>query len=147
VIFDIDRLVSFEGKTGAYLQYACVRIAAMLEKARQRNDKVGGLALEHAAERAVVLECLRLPKVVTSAAKSLPPSETAEYAFDVADNCSLAGKSVYAEPTESRFSCPSRKQKIASCGSSSPRTHASGAPRYNPRRIRDTAPCVTAITV
>lgn len=32
-IFDLDRFVSFEGKTGPYLQYAAVRMASVLRKA------------------------------------------------------------------------------------------------------------------
>ncbi|MEG8269288.1 hypothetical protein MKR64_16080 [Acinetobacter baumannii] len=33
-IFDAERLVSFEGRTGPYVQYACVRISSILKKLR-----------------------------------------------------------------------------------------------------------------
>jgi arginyl-tRNA synthetase len=87
-VFDAERLVSFEGKTGPYLQYACVRLARIVAKAREQGKSAGPIAPEHAAERALVLDCLRLPDVVASAANSLLPSEIAEYAFGLAQKLS-----------------------------------------------------------
>ena len=87
-VFDPERLVSFEGKTGPYLQYACVRIASILEKAVERSEVIGPLSLGHPAERALALECLRFPEVVASAATALLPSEIADYAFGLAQRFS-----------------------------------------------------------
>jgi arginyl-tRNA synthetase len=87
-VFDPERLVSFEGKTGPYLQYACVRIASILEKAAERSEVIGPLSLGHPAERALALECLRFPEVVASAATALLPSEIADYAFGLAQRFS-----------------------------------------------------------
>lgn len=36
-IFDIDRMISFEGKTGPYLLYQTVRIKSLLKKAKNQN--------------------------------------------------------------------------------------------------------------
>jgi arginyl-tRNA synthetase len=87
-IFDPDRLVSFEGKTGPYLQYACVRISAIIAKARQRDALPGPLMLTAPTERELILECLRFPEVVASAARTLMPSEIADYAFGLAQRFS-----------------------------------------------------------
>jgi arginyl-tRNA synthetase len=87
-VFDPERLVSFEGKTGPYLQYACVRIASILEKAPEGRALVGPVSPHHPAERALALECLRLPDVVASAATALLPSEIADYAFGLAQHFS-----------------------------------------------------------
>ena len=87
-IFDAEKLVSFEGKTGAYLQFACVRIASILAKAAERGASPGALAITHAAERVLILECLRFPEVAASAAGSLLPSEIAEYAYRLAQQFS-----------------------------------------------------------
>lgn len=87
-VFDPERLVSFEGKTGPYLQYACVRIASILEKATERSGVIGTLSLGHPAERGLALECLRYPEVVASAATALLPSEIADYAFGLAQRFS-----------------------------------------------------------
>jgi arginyl-tRNA synthetase len=87
-IFDPDRLVSFEGKTGPYLQYACVRISAIVAKARERGATPGPFMLTAPTERELILECLRFPEVVASAARTLMPSEIAEYAFGLAQRFS-----------------------------------------------------------
>jgi arginyl-tRNA synthetase len=87
-IFDAEKLVSFEGKTGPYLQYACVRIASILAKAAERDASFGALAITHPAERVLILECLRFPEMAASAAGSLLPSEIAEYAYRLAQQFS-----------------------------------------------------------
>ena len=87
-VFDPERLVSFEGKTGPYLQYACVRITSIIQKASERNIAMGTLALDHPSERALALECLAFPEVCSSAATALLPSEIAEYAFNLAQRFS-----------------------------------------------------------
>lgn len=81
-VFDVERMVSFEGRTGPYVQYACVRIGSIL--ARARGLPVGPIAPVAPAERALVLECARLPEVVASAAARLAPSEIADYVFSLA---------------------------------------------------------------
>jgi arginyl-tRNA synthetase len=87
-IFDAERLVSFEGKTGPYMQYACARIASILANAEERGDKAGAVVVGHAAERTLVINCLRFPEVVASATNTLLPNEVAEYAFGLAQNFS-----------------------------------------------------------
>lgn len=87
-VFDAERLVSFEGKTGPYLQYACVRIASILGKAAERGAECGPILFGHLSERALALECLRLPEVLESAGRTLMPNEVAEHAFAVAQKFS-----------------------------------------------------------
>ncbi len=83
-IFDPDRLVSFEGKTGPYLQYACVRISSILTLAAERGLKPGHVRISVPAERELALECLRFPEAVAASARTLQPNEIAEYAFTLA---------------------------------------------------------------
>jgi arginyl-tRNA synthetase len=83
-IFDAERLVSFEGRTGPYVQYACVRIGSILARAEAQGAAPGPIAVEAAAERALVLECARLPDVVASASRNLAPNEIADYVFSLA---------------------------------------------------------------
>ncbi len=54
--FDIDRMLSFEGKTGPYIQYTACRIKSILAKAGRFKDNFNFLQ-EH---RAVVLELNKL---------------------------------------------------------------------------------------
>ena len=87
-IFDAERLVSFEGRTGPYVQYACVRIGSILVRAAAQGAAPGPIVVEAAAERALVLECARLPDVVASASRSLAPNEIADYVFSLAQTFS-----------------------------------------------------------
>jgi arginyl-tRNA synthetase len=54
-IFDLDRFVSFEGKTGPYLLYAAVRIKSLARRAEAAGVKPGPINVELDAERALVL--------------------------------------------------------------------------------------------
>ncbi len=83
-VFDAERMVSFEGKTGPYVQYACVRIASILARAEMQRLRPGTIQVEAAAERALVSECAHFPEVVASAAANLAPNEIADYVFSLA---------------------------------------------------------------
>ncbi len=83
-VFNPDRMVSFEGRTGPYVQYACVRIQSILSRARDQGSTLGAIVPEEGAERALLLECARLPEVVQSAAANLAPNELADYVFGLA---------------------------------------------------------------
>jgi arginyl-tRNA synthetase len=87
-IFDPERMVSFEGKTGPYLQYAGVRIASILDKA---GDEVALLPEQPVLDpeaRALLLDCLRLPDIVLGAARDYAPNQIAEHAYTVAQKFS-----------------------------------------------------------
>ena len=86
--FDAERLVSFEGRTGPYVQYACVRIGSILIRAEAQDAAPGEIRVAAAAERALVLDCARLPDVVTSATRNLAPNEIADYVFSLAQSFS-----------------------------------------------------------
>ena len=85
--FDLDRMVSFEGDTGPYLQYAHARIAGILGKA---PDSAAGDAPRPAimvlepAERQLALALLRYPQVVREAAEHLEPSRVCAYLHGLA---------------------------------------------------------------
>ena len=87
-VFDSERLVSFEGRTGPYVQYACVRIGSILERAAAEGYAPGAIAVIEPAERALVLEAARLPDVVVSAAANLAPNELADFVFGLAQSFS-----------------------------------------------------------
>jgi arginyl-tRNA synthetase len=87
-IFDVGKLVSFEGRAGPYVQYACVRIASILAKARESGFLPGKIVPTKPSERAIVLDCARLPECVRSAGQSFLPNEIADFAFGLAQNFS-----------------------------------------------------------
>ncbi|WP_182655517.1 arginine--tRNA ligase [Stenotrophomonas lacuserhaii] len=83
-VFDPERMVSFEGRNGPYVQYACVRIRSMMGRAEARGLKPGTMRVAAPAERSLAFECARFAEVVASAADLLAPNELAEYAFQLA---------------------------------------------------------------
>ncbi len=83
-IFDLDRFVSFEGKTGPYLLYGAVRIQSILRNATERGLAPGTvLAPTVDAERNLMLRLLRLEDTVTRTAEHRAPNHLAEYAYEL----------------------------------------------------------------
>lgn len=88
-VFDIDKMTSFEGKTGPYLQYAYARICSILDKAAAAGiEPASTISVSHPSERAVIIECLWYPHSLSEAVRQLEPFEIAERAYQVADTFS-----------------------------------------------------------
>jgi len=87
-VFDPERFVSFEGRTGPYLQYACVRIRSIMAKARERRVHAGALAPTSRLETDLLLACVSFPAAVSEAARQMQPGVLAEYAFELAQSFS-----------------------------------------------------------
>lgn len=56
-VFDVDKFLAFEGKTGPYIQYTICRIKSILAKA---NEEGGAIAIDSVEERNIVLSLLKL---------------------------------------------------------------------------------------
>jgi len=84
-IFDWDRMISFRGNTGPYLQYATTRIRSIFRKAGIAEDGVRGpIAVTAPAERELALKLLGFGAVVTSVAETAEPHRLCAYVFEVA---------------------------------------------------------------
>ena len=85
-VFDWDRMLAFEGNTGPYLQYAHARIRSIFRRAEVEPEALRSaeIVVGEAAERALVLELLRLPEVVASVVETLQPHRLATFVFEVA---------------------------------------------------------------
>ena len=83
-VFDLDRMVAFEGDTGPYLQYAHARIQSIARKAK--DDGSGAtIILDTPEERQLALTLLRWSDVVHATARSLEPHRIACFLRDVAE--------------------------------------------------------------
>ena len=83
-VFDLDRMIAFEGDTGPYLQYAHARLSSMLEKAGDAAEADASFHVETPEERRLALLLLRFGDTVRDAAASLEPSRLCRYLFAVA---------------------------------------------------------------
>jgi arginyl-tRNA synthetase len=87
-VFDLDRFMSFEGKTGPYLLYAAVRIKSILRKARDQDVIAGPIRIEHPDERKLALELDGFDAALTAAYDKRAPHFLAEHAFALAHSFS-----------------------------------------------------------
>jgi arginyl-tRNA synthetase len=82
--FDLEKFTQFEGKTGPYLLYACVRMKSVLRKAAERGFQAGPLGALSGAERPLVLKLLAAPEALERAAADSLPHVLCEYAYELA---------------------------------------------------------------
>jgi arginyl-tRNA synthetase len=85
-VFDWDRMLSFDGNTGPYLQYAVTRIHSIFRRAGVDPAAVATarIALAEPAERALALKLLGLGEVVAAVAETLEPHRLCTYLFELA---------------------------------------------------------------
>lgn len=82
VIFDWDKILSLEGKTGPFIQYAAVRAKRILEKYGGKIEKPNNLSDE---EQELLLWLFYYPAVLESIERSLKPNMLAEYLYNLAE--------------------------------------------------------------
>ncbi|MBL8530506.1 MAG: arginine--tRNA ligase [Hyphomonadaceae bacterium] len=83
-VFDLDRFMSFEGKTGPYLLYQAVRIKSILRKAEEQGLAAGPIAIGHEAERALALALDGFDAALRTAYEKRAPHFLAEHAYTLA---------------------------------------------------------------
>ena len=84
-VFDWDRMISFKGNTGPYLQYATARIRSIFRKARIDPEAAAGpVRLAEPSERALALRLLGFGAAAWQAGENAEPHLLASYLFEVA---------------------------------------------------------------
>jgi arginyl-tRNA synthetase len=95
-LFDWDRMISFRGNTGPYLQYATARLRSIFRRAADAagtdtagGDVAGGIrgsavAITAAPERALALRLLGFGATLTQVGETAEPHRLCTYLFDVA---------------------------------------------------------------
>jgi arginyl-tRNA synthetase len=86
-VFDWDRMISFRGNTGPYLQYATARIRSIFRRAGGDADPArrgSRVAVTAAPERALALRLLDFGVIVTGVGETAEPHRLCAYLFDVA---------------------------------------------------------------
>jgi arginyl-tRNA synthetase len=85
-IFDLDRMISFRGNTGPYLQYAAVRIRSIFKRSGNQNGigTSAPITITDPAERALGLRLLGFGAVVEAVAQTAEPHRLSAYLFEMA---------------------------------------------------------------
>ncbi|MEK7652675.1 MAG: arginine--tRNA ligase [Patescibacteria group bacterium] len=82
IIFDIDKSVSFEGDSGPYLQYTCVRAKSVIEKAKRENKKLKAVSEKKEItnlERMIY----RFPEIIKRAGEEYSPHYVVIYLIEL----------------------------------------------------------------
>ncbi|MBS0385104.1 MAG: arginine--tRNA ligase [Proteobacteria bacterium] len=87
-VFDLDRFMSFEGKTGPYLLYQAVRIKSVMRRAEAEGVLAGPISIAHPAERALTLALDGFEAALRSAYDKKAPHFLAEHAYVLAQTFS-----------------------------------------------------------
>lgn len=84
-VFDWDNMLSFEGNTAPYLQYAYTRILSIFRKADlSDNHLTGKITLEHDKERALAIKLLQFDETISIVAHDGLPHILCAYLYDIA---------------------------------------------------------------
>ena len=82
-IFDWDAMLSFEGNTAPYLQYAYTRVQSVLRKAEDFNP-AANIVIAEAAEKQLAVALTQFEDVVFTVAEGSQPHHLCSYLYNVA---------------------------------------------------------------
>ncbi|MBU1909405.1 MAG: arginine--tRNA ligase, partial [Verrucomicrobia bacterium] len=87
VTFTWEKALALEGNSAPYLQYACARIASVLDKYRERfpggDPMAHPIRLGEPLERRLAVRLLRFPDAVVRAAEVYKPNLLADYLYEL----------------------------------------------------------------
>ena len=82
-VFDMDRMVAFEGNTGPYIQYACARISSLLRKAEL--DKSAEICIREPKERSLAIALCQYGSILHETANNLEPHRLCTWLYELTD--------------------------------------------------------------
>jgi arginyl-tRNA synthetase len=83
-VFDLERMIAFEGDTGPYLQYAHARVRSIFRRAGDDTSPDAHFALAAGDERELALGLLAFPEAFAASLAALQPHRLCTYLFDLA---------------------------------------------------------------
>jgi arginyl-tRNA synthetase len=112
-VFDWDRMLSFDGNTAPYLQYAHARICSIFRRAEVQRHSVRGtpIILEAQQERTLAKRLLGYPTVLAETLATYSPHKLANYLFDLAQDFTA----FYEHCRVMRADEPVRSSRLAVC--------------------------------
>lgn len=83
-VFDWNRMLSLEGNTAPYLQYAHARCRSIVRKSGESKLDPNAIVIGHDAERALAKKLLSFPSVVADVVRDLEPHKLCTYLYELA---------------------------------------------------------------
>jgi arginyl-tRNA synthetase len=110
-IFNWDSMLSFEGNTAPYLQYAYARIQSIFRKAGvDPQNLTAGVSLKQPNERALALKLVQFSEVIEQVANDCMPNALCAYLYELASDymrfyeaCPILKEGVESEVRDSRL--------------------------------------------
>jgi arginyl-tRNA synthetase len=123
-IFDWDSMLSFEGNTAPYLQYADTRIRSIFRKANiDKNSQTAKIIIAHNQEKQLALKLLQFEEVLQQVASDAYPHTLCNYVYDVAslfmsfyEHCPILKDDVSEESKNSRLMLSKLSSDVLSKG-------------------------------
>jgi arginyl-tRNA synthetase len=112
-VFDWDRMLSFDGNTGPYLQYAHARICSIFRRADIDRTTVRSVPIivEAHEERALALRVLAYPTAIDTTLETYSPHKLCTYVYDLATDFT----SFYEHCPVLKADEPTRSSRLALC--------------------------------
>jgi len=111
-VFDLERMIAFEGDTGPYLQYAHARLRSIFRRLGTPWDsRAATFSLDADAERELARGLIAFPEAVDAAMATLHPHRLSGYLFELAQRFTTFYEAcpVLSAPE------PSRTERLALC--------------------------------
>ncbi|MBU3957677.1 MAG: arginine--tRNA ligase, partial [Nanoarchaeota archaeon] len=86
IVFDWERALDFEGRSGPYLQYAYARACGILREAKKFPKEYDASLLADSAEIALMKKIAQFPNAAAGAAKDYSPHIIANYLVELAQS-------------------------------------------------------------
>jgi arginyl-tRNA synthetase len=84
-VFSWDKMLSLEGNTAPYMQYAYARVRSIFRKGELQGEQLAGqVALAAPAERVLGLKLAQFPETVEAVARECLPNMLCCYLYDLA---------------------------------------------------------------
>jgi len=123
-IFDWESMLSFEGNTAPYLQYAYTRISSIFRKA-EINPKTlsASINIIESQEKALALKLIQFEEVIDQVALDCYPHTLCTYLYELAsafmtfyEHCPVLKDSVAKEVQQSRLKLCALSSETLACG-------------------------------
>ena len=123
-IFNWDTMLSFEGNTAPYLQYAYTRIRSIFRKAGvNSSDLTSHIKIIENQEKTLALKLLQFESVIDQVAADCYPHTLCSYLYELAsafmsfyENCPVLKHNVSAETQSSRLKLCELSAETLACG-------------------------------
>ncbi|MBU5687885.1 MAG: arginine--tRNA ligase [Candidatus Aenigmarchaeota archaeon] len=85
ITFDWKQMLSFDGNTGPYIQYACTRCNGILKKCKLKN-KTFKVKQISPIEKKIIRKIIDFPEIVKKACKDMKPNYICNYVYELSSN-------------------------------------------------------------